>query len=181
MLPISAKDTFRLEPDGEGGPAYLIKTPTFLERAAWRRDVAAAGARYPGDVALFQALKDDLKAVGPDNLADLIGMVDEVAVLDRAERTPEVMAPLDPIVAMVRALGGAYARLEGEQAFWLDVAPYQAARRFLVGAVGAAVTVKQAFGTVSEATLNALPANHVTAIGWKAIDLMTLTGTAAKN
>lgn len=181
MLPISAKDVHRLQPDGEAGPTYLIKTPSFLERAAWRREVASAGARYPGDAALFQALKDDLKAVGPENLSELLARVDEVATMDREERTADVMQAITPVIDMVRRLGGDYARLEAERSHWVEIAPYVAAQRFLVGVEGGEVPVKPTQGGLDVATLAALPQDHVLACGWRAVDLMTLSRAAAKN
>ena len=60
MLPVSANDVIRFTPpdlaEHENAPLYLIAVPTLLRRAAWRRDVSAQGARYPGDSERFAVM-----------------------------------------------------------------------------------------------------------------------------
>jgi hypothetical protein len=63
----------------------------------------------------------------------------------------------------------------------VEIAPYVAAQRFLVGDEGGEVPVKPTQGGLDAATLAALPQDHVLACGWRAVDLMTLSRATAKN
>lgn len=84
MLPISAKDTVRFTPPGLDGqsvaPVYLLAVPTIRSRAAFRRELAAEGATFHDDDAMFQGLRD---AVGRQFEHDQTTNADLQAVLDR--------------------------------------------------------------------------------------------------
>src|SRR5690349_10245918 len=84
MLPIGTADPVRFTParygDGAAGaPVYLIRPATIRERMAFRRDVAAAGARFVAVDALRAALREGVQATAaPDAAEKLVAILDEV-------------------------------------------------------------------------------------------------------
>lgn len=174
MLPVSTKDVHRVAPDGDGGPVYLIATPTLLQRAAWRRDVAAAGARYPSDDELHRAIVADVTDAAPSNLDELLASLEAVRDVPADERDPDDIARYQAVVGMARRVGGQYARLEADRGYWADVAPLVAVRTFLVGWEGLAVRF-------SRDLVDEIPETHQRVVGWAAIDRMRLSEDARKN
>lgn len=204
MLPVSAKDIVRfpLTP-GSGVRAdltLLLGVPGYLQRAAFRRDLRAAGANYPGEQALFQAVRDDLAELDPVNRDDLMGCIEEVEAqfqarmeILRAGRTDEDMPrladdlvkKLETITSMVRALGGRYARVEGERQFFQDIWPFIALRHFLMGWEGAGASKLPPFrrehNQVPDAVLAGLSEAEIKAAGWHMAALMYPSADAVGN
>jgi hypothetical protein len=174
MLPVSTKDIHRVAPDGDGGPVYLIATPTVLQRAAWRRDVAATGARFPSEADLHKALVDDLSAAAPDNLEEILACVNAVRDTPEDQRDPDLVEKYEAVAAFARRHGGAYARLQADRGYWADVAPIVALRSFLVGWEGLAVPF-------SKDLVDDIPEDHQRVVGWEAINRMRLSEDARKN
>ena len=168
---------------GEGPPVYIIAAPTLMQRAAFRRDVAAAGARYPGQDELFRALRDGVRvAVEEEAQPALLESLDaaEAAGAGLAEDA-ELARDLAAIESAMRRHHPPYAALEAERTYWLSVAPIVAARHFLRGWEGVAARFERRNGLVPEEVLAGISDAHVEAIGWEAIALMSPSRAQAKN
>ncbi|MBK3734949.1 hypothetical protein GAY29_17940 [Azospirillum brasilense] len=175
------------EADAKPQPVYLLAVPSYLQRAAWRRDVRAAGAMYPGDAELFRALRDDLRACAPVNLDDLLAVVDEAEAASNGEVDPEAVERLGEIDRLARALGRRYAALEGDREFYLSVSPIIAARHFLLGWEGVKAEdggdapFERRGGLTTDETLQHLDERELRAVGVKIIGLMRVGKDQEKN
>jgi hypothetical protein len=185
-MTVSLSRTVRFTPPGEQGespPVYVITAPTLMQRAAFRRDVAAAGARYPGQDEMFRALREGIRAaVEEDAQPALLEKLDaaEAAGSGLAEDA-ELARDLAEIETAMRRHHPPYAALEAERAYWLSIAPIVAARHFLRGWEGVEAPFRRQNGLVPEDLLAQLPDATVEAIGWEAIALMSPSRVQAKN
>ncbi|AWJ86321.1 hypothetical protein TSH58p_22665 (plasmid) [Azospirillum sp. TSH58] len=175
------------EADATPQPVYLLAVPSYLQRAAWRRDVRAAGAMYPGDAELFRALRDDLRACAPANLDELLAVVDEAETASIGDVDPEAVERLGEIDRIARALGRRYAALEGDREFFLSVSPIIAARHFLLGwegvktADGTDASFERRGGLTTDETLQHLGERELRSVGAKIIGLMRVGKDQEKN
>lgn len=175
------------EIDAEAQPVYRLRVPSFFQRAAFRRDLRAEGATYPGDADLYKALRKDLHEVNPYNLDTLLELIDSVEAAAQGEVDPDALDGLETITRLARAAGGRYAAMEGDREFWLSVAPILACRHFLLGWEG----VKAADGTAApfvrrrdittDETLFHLEEAELRAVGFKIMSLMRPSKDMEKN
>lgn len=181
MLPTSAKDVERFDaPDAD--TTYLIATPSLLERAAYRRELAGAGAVYPSDAELLDAVRDDLRAVDPVNLGALLETLD-LFEAQGADAADDVKADVLEMEGLVLPLGGRYSAARAARQHFLEVAPIIAARRFLLGVEGedaASVPFKRVGQQTSDETLEALPPGHLMLIWLRAVARMQTTDEQKK-
>jgi hypothetical protein len=191
-LPISSRETVPYTPesrcDGEGkplpgAPVYLVKVASLIERAQWRRDVAALGARYPGNDEIYRALRQAVAAAGPGNEAALLEALDRLEAAGAVAEDDPDLALANRAADVLRPVCPPLAELFAQRAFWAEVAPLQAARRFLRGwsVDGAERELPQSLGLIREDALARLPPGHADAVGWKAISLMRPTEAQEKN
>ncbi|MDR6770383.1 hypothetical protein [Azospirillum sp. BE72] len=184
----AAIDLVQTEIDAAPQPVYRLAVPSHLQRAAFRRDVLAAGAIFSGYKALYAALRADIEAIGPANLDEALEIIDAVeAAGNPADADAELRDRFTEIARIARGLGGRYAGVEGDFEFYLSVAPFIACRHFLMGWEG----VKDAAGTdapfirrgnlTTEETLGHLGENEVREIGFKILNLMQPTKAMEKN
>lgn len=97
----------------------------------------------------------------------------------RLAQSRELVAQLSSALA---GLAGPYAKLLAQRQHWMTIAPYLAAQRFCVGWEGASLPKFEArSGRVTEAALAALPDAMREALGYRCINLMSLSGAARKN
>lgn len=176
----------RFTPPGEQGespPVYLIAVPTLMQRAAFRRDVTAAGARYPGQEEMFEALRAGVRAVVEEEAQPaLLETLDAAqAAGDGLAEDAELVRDMAEIEKAMRRHHPPYAALEAERAYWLSVAPIVAARHFLRGWEGVEPPFRRVAGLVPEELLAQLPDGHVEAFGWDAISLLSPSRVQAKN
>jgi hypothetical protein len=170
----------------DGQPRWLIRVPSVMDRAAFRRDLAEEGASYAGDIDLFAAARAGLRALAPSNLADLLGDIDAFEALDPATRYLDQPAVerLDRILELLRGVDDTVTRLLAARGYWMDVLPLVAARRFLIGAVGEK-PLRRSGPWVEPAAFEAIAERHglpmLMQIGWRAHALMQLNRTAEKN
>lgn len=189
MIPVSAKDVHEFTPGdaGEPAPVFMLRTPTLRQRAAWRRDIAAAGARFVASSELYELLRQALHETAPRNLDQLLELI------DNHEAAAEGKAPLDDEVARgVRELELAmqvftpYAELVAARAFWWEIACAQAFRHFVVGWRGVLVN-DQALefaarnGLVADAVLELVPEAWIYAAGAAAMGLLSPSSEQRKN
>lgn len=181
-------DAVQAEIDAAPQPVYRLAVPSHLQRAAFRRDLLATGATYAGDKALYAALRADIEAISPDNLAEALEIIDAVEAVGKpADADPELRDRYTEIARIARGLGGRYAGVEGDFEFYLSVAPFIACRHFLMGWEG----VKDAAGNdapfvrrgnlTTDETLGHLDENEMRAVGFKILNLMQPTKAMEKN
>lgn len=205
MLPASSRDLIRFIPrefstearaeaEQRGGdlsrfetpPVYLIGVPTVMGRAAWRRDVAAAGARYWTDELMLEALRYGIRlVVEAEQQPELLAIVDryeeEKAAASEGASGATPNGDLVEIERAIRTHYPRYAEMEADRVFWLTVAPIKAAQHFLRGWENLATRFERKAGLVSEAALGGLPETHVMEIGFKAMNLMVPGKDQEKN
>lgn len=162
----------------EPQPVYLLGIASHFQRAAFRRDVLAAGATYPGDATLYAALREDIAAVDPVNLDELLAVIDEVEAGQNDTVDPEVLNRMPQIARIARALGGKFAALEGDREYWLSVAPLIACRQLLLGwegvtgADGLPLPFVRRLDRTADETLAQLDEVELRTVGYKIMNLM---------
>ena len=145
------------------------------------RDLAALGASYPADEHMFALLRNGIRAlVAADEQAQWLEFVDQYEALpDERPRMAERMQFLE---AELRRRYPPYAQALADRSFWLAVSPIVAARRFLRGWENVSLPFRRSEeGLVPESLIDALPEDHVRAIGGRAMELMYVDAEAEKN
>lgn len=186
MVPVSVHDVHRYIPralrDQAGAPVFLLRTPSLRQRAAWRRDIAAAGARFVATSELLEQLRAAIGAWGLSNSAELIELVDQ------AEAMSEGKAPIDAEVAQrMRALEnimqgfGPYAELVAARSFWWEISTMLAFRHFVCGWENLAPAYAARLGLVDEAVVDQLPDAFVFEVGTEAVALTSPDASQRKN
>lgn len=170
-----------LKAAGREPPTYLIAPATIRERIAFRRAVAAEGARMPRDDELVACLRAGVREAAPDNADELLATIDEWAETPPEDRGPDLIARMEAIEQAMRASYPPYAQLEAARVHWISIAPLVACEMFLRGWQNVDVPFKRVRGKVAEECLEALPEDHLAEIGWKAISLMQPDKAAEKN
>lgn len=170
----------RGEPDR---PVYILAVPDLLQRAGFRREVRRTGADYPGEAALYKALRADLTVLAPANLDTLLQLVDEVEAATRGgpAAPPEALEMLEGAMGVARALGGRFAAVEADRGFWMSVAPLIACRMFLLGWENRQSPFQRTGGRTADQCLRTLPEADLTAVGNKIMSLMTVGEETAGN
>ena len=180
MLPISAKDVHEFKPDDGSGAAYYVATPTIATRARYQRDLVASGV-----TAVSQERLHDLRldAVGHAVRAELAEQA--TALLNRARDGDELdeveVDNLETLLADLRRASPELAQAEADWKYYLDMASYHLCRHFLVGASGIDAPFERQHGITADATLLAIPADHLVLIAGEAIRLLHPTRKQEKN
>jgi hypothetical protein len=173
------------------GPTYFLRVPTVVDRSSYRHAIAAAGARYWGQVDLATAALAAIKRLmdGMEEQAQWLEWIEEYSagireVLDRRQSGPEndedllkalemspevmmifdAMASLDPILAKRIADNHVFAEKAG----------VVATRMFLVGWDGQGLgnLKRSIIGGVTDACLEHIASRDMVAIGNRISELM---------
>lgn len=178
----------------EGGPTYLLRVPRVADRAAYRREVSAAGGRRRSQLALIEDVKDAVERLlpGEDDRperearlgeleAQAQGIRDALEVW-QTDRSPESQAALlaalqtservNEIVAIVRSVDAAIARKIADNEVYPQIAGLVAARMFLVGWQGLPVPFKRSAFGLDDALLDQVPSGDLVAIGERVAELL---------
>ncbi|MFC5358261.1 hypothetical protein [Azospirillum himalayense] len=185
---VKAIADLREKADSEPQPVFRLGVASHFQRAAFRRDLTASGATYPGEAALSKAMREAIDAANPVNRDELLALIDEFDAANPGDIVdPDALNDLETIVRIARAMGGRFPALEGDRIYWLDVAPIIACRHFLLGWEG----VKTEDGTdapfdrrgglTTDETLQHLEENDLKAVGYKIMTLMRPTKAQEKN
>lgn len=185
MIPTSAKEQLPFTPV-EGGATYQIAVPTLLQRAAYRRDVQASGARYASDADLLALLREGVREVveesGQGALLDLIDNYEAVAQDREALAQDEALGR--DIAELEETIGRhypPYAQAMADRGHWLAVAPIVAFQHFVRGWDGLEAPCEMKGGKVTDRCLEQVPENDILAVGYKAMALLHPTQDQAKN
>lgn len=165
-------------------PSYLLSVPTMQARAAYHRDLAEAGADFPGDAEFLKVIEETVRSLMDAAEAEPVLAaiervrldVDDDAAKTVVERAQTILIPHDPHLRALRA----------RRAYWFEISPLFAARRWLMGAVvGEAenIMVKRGLGGLAseEALREHFPDDDITACGWHALGLTNMDRATAKN
>lgn len=176
-------------PEGEW-PYYVVRPPRFYERIAFRRELTARGAVYPGDAELIAAERDAIGRLELTNGAELL------ALLDRADEARATGADLDEAAArelaeLERGLMAAapfIAQLIAAREHWLAVLPAVSFALFCDGwgglegeLQGEVPAFRKVAGMIPDAVLDRLPPDDIEAAGWRANSLMAPSKVQEKN
>lgn len=165
-------------------PCYLLAVPTMQGRAAYNRDLAGAGADFPGDDEFLKTIAETARSLmDPAEAEPVLDAIERVRS-DRGdepakamvERAQTILIPHDPHLQALRA----------RRAYWFEMAPLLAARRWLMGAVigdGDNLMVRRGLdGLATEDALREhFPDADITACGWHALGLTNMDRPTAKN
>lgn len=200
MSIVSVKQAVRFTPyrhrneDGtprDGAPVYLIMPPSVMSKARWRRHVAEEGAVMPGQDLLMETLRQGVLEIVEERQQprwfDLIARWDDALRTSQEMResgagTPEQMedaaaalrklsTEVSYFEGQMRAAYPPYAQKLAQQQYWMEVAPFIAARHFLAGWENVDLPFERVNGLVSEELLEQLSEGHAADIGWRAIGL----------
>lgn len=165
-------------------PRYLLAVPTMQGRAAYNRDLAGAGADFPGDDEFLKIMAETVRTLmDKDEAAPVIDAIERVradrgdeAAKAMVERAQTILVPHDPHLQALRA----------RRAYWFEMAPLLAARRWLMGAItgeGENLLVRRGLDGMAteEALREHFPDVDITACGWHALTLTNMDRPTAKN
>lgn len=185
MIPLSAKELLPFTPV-EGGTTYQLAVPTMMQRAAYRRDINATGARYVQDTDLLNLLREGIRAVVEEDaqpaLQEIVDSYESVS--QDPEKLAEDTGLLKDIADIENVISKhypAYAEAQADRTYWLSVAPYVAFRHFVRGWEGSDVVYEARAGRVTEACMEQLTENDILIVGWKILGLMNPTQEQKKN
>ncbi len=185
-LPVSPAVLHRFTPPRDEGvavPTYLLKVPSLIERAAFRRDMQASGARYTPDAEILAHLRDGLAVFNPANRADL---EDALTALEAAAETgeaaaPETLALVSDLETVLRQHYPPYAAALAERSFALEVQRVIACRHFLRGVEGADFTLTATGPLLPDAEIAKVPEDDRLFIAAEIFRLTQPTETQEKN
>lgn len=193
----------RFEPSGQDEVppgrrvAYLIRPPTVYDRAAYDRAVTARGAVSHSEAAMLDCLAEGVQVLlggkaDKDLRAAYLGRIDgyrnrlieAVASADRDELYRLMLTgdePVREIADIVRRGHARYAGMEADREYHTSVAAIEAARMFVTGWENLAADCLSDAGGLTEASLTAIPAAHLTPIRFFVLGLSAPDRDEAKN
>lgn len=203
MLP-DPRTPHRLAITWSPGTAYLLKVPTVYERARYRQQLAAHGARRHGTAALAAELRRGIEAVmAGDDVAEaraallaavdagqaafdqalaLVAQGDDAAVAEAWDAAVAHDRKLEVLAAAVHDGHEPYrAMLADNQVYW-QVAGLVAAKLFLAGWEGIDVPFRRnTQGVVPDELLAVIPEAHLPVISRELEGLLAPGEARAKN
>lgn len=189
-LAYSAQAKTRAEENGEdlsrfdAPPRYTVSVPTVMERAAFRRDLAATGARFHDEPAMLRTLRKLVRDAFDEGDAEAERLV---GLIDAYEDPPDGIVPDDlraevaRLEEVIRSASPEYAGMAAARAHWLEVAPILACRHFLKSRENPSHTFRRQGGLVSEAELATIPEGEMFEVGFRILQIMQPTGGQEKN
>ncbi len=164
--------------------AYILAVPGLMERAAWRRDLNAAGARYYDDQALLRALQKQIAVALDEDDPErerLVGLIEDFIAAPAGTAPEEMRAEIDQVELVIRGASVEYASMLAARAHWLDVAPIMACRHFLRAQENPDKVFRRRHGLIDDAELVAIPEAEMLEVGFRIIGLMTPSKAQEKN
>lgn len=169
---------------GDGTRTYRIAPLTFRDRAALYADLAREGAAGVTAQQRQAALRAALHDIQPDNLPELLAVLDEAAEGAAAGATPEAEALAARLQIIERAAMAhpAYAGVVAQVELRLALIPSMTLRRALVGWDGEGLPpFKRVRNCVPDELLDAIPQDDLATAGWNAWNLAHVGPVLEKN
>jgi len=193
--PVRMEPTGQDDVDEDKRVAYLVKVPSVYDRAAYRRQVKARGARLFMPAEMRQSMRTDVAAANDagafskDEARAANATIDAFeAALAARDGDADTAVPDKLLQAFmdfeesVRGLGGEYAGRLAENEYYLEIAMIEAVRMFVVGWENVDADFKRVEPVgLSENSLQAISDDHLRQIDGKVGALMAPGGTAEKN
>lgn len=165
---ISRRDPIEVTPDGSGR-VYTISPLTFRERAAMKAELVREAGQPAFREQLLATRRAALQDLAPDNLTELLAVLDEAEAMIEAADTPEARS----LAAKVSVIDAAamqvpsYAELVARNYRSVYLTPLVAARYGLRDWRGEGLPAfRRSRGTVPDELLDAIPPNELEEIGW---------------
>lgn len=162
-----------------GSPrTYTLAPLTYMERQALRADLTRAAGANPSRELMLAAVRTAIREVRASNEAELLGIVAAAEDMPDDADAQTRLAAVEAVIAAVPV----YADLRAAREQFAGAMPYIAARHALRGWEGPLLPpFRRTRNTVPDDLLDVLPIDELTAIGWAAWDMMTVTPSAEKN
>lgn len=180
---ISRRDPIEVSPAGSGR-TYTIAALTFRERAAMKAELVREAGQPAFREQLLAARRAALREAAPDNLDELLALLDEAEAMDPATDTPEARA-LGAKVALIDAAAmdvPSYADLVSRNFRSVYMTPLVAARYGLRDWRGEGLPeFRRIRGLVPDELLDMLPAAELEEVGWAVWHAAHLTQAVEKN
>jgi len=167
-------------------PVYLIGIATRSARAVFRREVAAAGARFWAPSEFHRLAREYVEQVAPANSEELLARIDAIAAVSEETGVAEIQAAAadwnDLAEKLIRHFP-VFAGRHADNQHYLTIAPMLAARMFLTGWEGGDLPAfrRGLDGLLLEEVAEQIPDADFDAIGWRAMALMQPQETERKN
>lgn len=173
----SALDTEDYTPP-DSPRTYTLGALTFRERQAFKRDLRAYGGVQVSHRTILDGLRAALREVAPANMDELLGYIDAAEEAPDDERAQAMLSLIEQVVVDVPS----YQMLNNAQQRWADACPFVGAMHGLRGWSGEGLPpFERVGGVVPEALLDAIPANELASVGWRAHVLAALGRRAVGN
>ena len=173
----SRREVDRFQPDG-WDRAYLLSPLTYMERQAYRADLARSAGAMPDNAVMLAAIRAAIRELGAANEAELLAAVETAEELPD---DPDAQARLSAIEAAVSIMP-VYAAQRALREQVVGMLPFIAARHALRGWDGPGLPAfRRVRGLVPDDLLELLPDDELVLIGWRAHALMQPAASAEKN
>ncbi len=154
-------------------PVYLIAAADAFQRAAFPAAMTEHGCRWPAGGEVVRALRRAVEfCVEPQQQPELAEILDEAEVLPEERWPASLEVQIGDMTAQLRGHFPDLDALLAARERYARTSPIVAAQLFLRGWEGLGIKYEARGGRVTTACLSALPAEHVSAIGRKALELM---------
>lgn len=183
MIPTSTATPSRFTPktyDGqENPPVFLVKTPSYRDVIEFHKELTLAGARYPSDSEIGEALATGLADLG-EGYQDFKEVVDRFSAGQELE--PDEKFKLDFLTDALRNVEYVpLLQLMAMRDKYMTLSSYVAAQMFLLGWENLDKPFERKLNRVPESVLQTLSLQDVMAIGTHARLLMMPTADQTKN
>lgn len=176
----------------EDGPTYHLRVPTVMDRAKYRKALAAAGARFWRNLELVRLGRTSIDKLLPgedgDDGRELLDLyIKRLELALEARRTSPGKEADDELIAAVQIPEAvstlllaiaehdpAMRKAAGDNASYYLLAGIEACRLFLVGADGLA-TFKRGLGGPTDETLNQITSGDLERIGFQVEEMLEPT------
>ena len=165
---ISRRDPIEVAPEGSGR-VYTIAPLTFRERAAMKAELVREAGQPAFREQLLATRRAALQELAPDNLAELLAVLDEAESITEAADTPETRALAGQISVIDAAAMQlpAYAELVARNYRSVYLTPLVAARYGLRDWRGDGLPAfRRVRGLVPDELLDAIPPTELEELGW---------------
>lgn len=168
----------------ENPPRYVVAVPSVMERAAFRRDLTATGARFHDEAAMLRALRKQVRDAfdeGDPEADRLVGLIDAYEEAPGGEVPEDLRNEVARLEEVIRSASPEYAAMAAARAHWLEVAPILACRHFLKSRENPGHVFRRQGGMVTDAELAMIPEGEMFEVGFRILQIMQPTTEQEKN